>query len=255
MKYLASILLTAMIVPLAPTTAAASEIPWSMEPFSYYANDERVSEIITHMAGLQGIPVIFKGKVDETISASFRNTTRQEIFRQLVKVYDLHWFYDGHILYVDRVDNAAVESIRLHTVSVEEFKAYLIDLGVLNDRFYWRAAPSEGIVVVGGPEEFLRRVRELAEMVDTGQRSFDTVYKWNDKNGLTHFSSDRGAAPHGADVLRVRRGSGIEFERTDRQKTTRDAGGTAEIRRTLTEVAAKIQRQVESGAEPITGER
>lgn len=222
----------------------ASDIPWSDESFSYFANGESVAEIIQHLADLQGVPVNIEGG-SETVNASFHNTTRERVFQQLVRLYGLRWFYDGRTLYVDDGNNAVVETIELKRMSAAEFRSRLMDLNIPIDRFYWHISAPEGLVMVGGPQGLVRRIVDLAHTLDGARRGFDTVYRWTDANGQTHFSTDGQEAPGHANVLNLRR---TDKENTTHAQPSPEASVAMETDldiETLRETVARIERQIQ----------
>ncbi len=217
-------LLVMLLLILSVSLASAAQMEWSEEPFSYYANDDRIDEIIKNILGDENIPVVLKDDFDETITANFFNSTRKEIFEQIANVYGLQWFYDGHVLYVDRVGNARMATIQLSSTPVQVFKEHLIELGVLDDRFHWQMMPAQGVVVVGGPDEFIDRVRELANLLDAEYSSYQTFYRWQDESGVTHISSDPKLAPGNASITRLERAGGDDAATPASQVTSTNEG-------------------------------
>lgn len=179
---------------------------WSDSTYSFFLDDVAVSELLSDLGSREGIPVSVHASVTDTVSARFEEIPAADLFDRIVSAYALQWYYDGHILHVDRVVNSASETIQLTGTSVSAFRQHLEELGVFDERFYWGGVDAEGVLVVSGPHAYVERVAQLAGLFERRSRGYDVLYTWVDDNGQTHFSSTTANAPDEARMVRMPRG-------------------------------------------------
>jgi type II secretory pathway component GspD/PulD (secretin) len=172
--------------------AQAAELQWPTTPYSHYSNQEPLSNVLESLSSSQGIPVVVSTKIQDVISISFAELEPAIIFKRLVDAYNLTWYYDGHVLYVYRLDEMQTKTIKLKSLSVKSFKKSLRELDILDERFSFRSIDHQGLIYLSGPKRFLELTAEMANHLDhnDGQPNMTAkVYKWKDKQGITHFSS------------------------------------------------------------------
>lgn len=196
----------AALAVLAGLPAHAASPAWSDNAYSFFLDDVSVSELLSDLGSREGIPVSVDASVTDTVSARFEEVPAAEIFDRVVSAYALQWYYDGHVLHVDRVVNSGTETIQLTATSVAAFRQHLEALGVFDERFYWGGADAAGVLVVSGPNAYVERVLQLADMFERRNRGVDVLYTWVDENGQTHFSSSTAEAPEDARMVRMPRG-------------------------------------------------
>lgn len=190
-------------------TAAASEVRWSSEPYSLYAKGDSLREVLTDLAAGEGIPVEVEDSIQNMISVRFENVTRKQVFLGLVDTYGLAWYYDGYRLYIDKLENTKSTTIKLNNVSPLAFKRYLTKLGVDSTakRFYWRTIEDKGLIYISGPQAFVDHMTRMANALDDRSKNVDIIYKWVDKKGRTHMSTDGAEAPPNSDIIEMQRGA------------------------------------------------
>jgi type III secretion protein C len=66
----------------------------------------------------------------------------------MAHINNLIWYFDGNTLYLYNSQEIEKEIISLLHISVEEFQQALIDIGIWDNRYYWRANPSDGLIRV-----------------------------------------------------------------------------------------------------------
>ncbi len=201
-------LIVSLLLSALPSVGTAATLDWSITPYTLYSNQEQLSDVITGLAISEGIPVEISDSVSDVISANFENMTRGEIFDQLVSAYGLAWYFDGHRLYIDRLENTRTATIRLKSMGVAAFRRHLVSLGVLNEEYQngWKSIDHKGIIYVSGPAPFVERVSQMAVALDDRYRASHTIYKWVDSKGITHFSMDASEAPHTTEIIEVHTG-------------------------------------------------
>lgn len=188
----------------------AAELIWPTTPYSHFSNQEPLRDVLQSLAANQGIPIVVSKKIQDTVSITFEKLEPTVIFQRLIDAYNLTWYYDGHVLYVYRLDEMQTKTIKLNHLSVRSFKKSLQQLEILDERFSFRSIDRQGLIYLSGPSRLIELTLEMAELLDTEvQQKTPTdpvrrntrVYKWKDKKGITHFSS----APPGRRVKGLRR--------------------------------------------------
>lgn len=188
-------LLAASLLGLATFGAQAAPPTWSATPFSYYAVNDDIAEVLRGFAASQGIPVVVSDKITGKINGRFNQLAPEEFLRRLVAAYGLVWYYDGHVLYVYRADEMRSRIVKLNFYPVARFQKTLQQLGILDDRFIFKPVEGEGIVFVSGPKPFLDLVEEMGKTLDASfpvkaTAQADAVYRWADENGRVNYSSE-----------------------------------------------------------------
>lgn len=188
-------LLAASLLGLATFGAWAAPPSWSATPFSYYAVNDDIAEVLRGFAASQGIPVVVSDKIAGKINARFNQLPPEEFLQQLVTAYGLVWYYDGQVLYVYRADEMRSRIVKLNFYPVARFQKTLQQLGILDDRFTFKPVADEGIVFVSGPQPFLDRIEEMGKTLDASfpvkaTAQADAVYRWTDETGRVNYSSE-----------------------------------------------------------------
>lgn len=144
--------LTAGLLGLTALGAQAVQPPWSAAPFSYFAANDDIAEVLRGFAAGQGIPLVVSGKVAGKVNGRFDGLAPAEFLDRLVAAYGLIWYYDGHVLYVYRADEMRSRIVKLNFYPVARFQQTLRQLGILDQRFVFKPVENEGIAFVSGPE-------------------------------------------------------------------------------------------------------
>lgn len=170
----------------------AAELQWPTKSYSHFSNQEHLRNVLESLSSSQGIPVVVSKKIQDVISINFAKLKPAVIFQRLVDAYNLTWYYDGHVLYVYRLDEMETKTIKLKSLSVASFKKSLKELDILDERFSFQSIDRQGLIYISGPKRFLELTTEMAIHLDHDDNQPNTtakVYKWKDKQGITHFSS------------------------------------------------------------------
>lgn len=187
--------LTAGLLGLTALDAQAVQPPWSAAPFSYFAANDDIAEVLRGFAAGQGIPLVVSGKVAGKVNGRFDGLAPAEFLDRLVAAYGLIWYYDGHVLYVYRADEMRSRIVKLNFYPVARFQQTLRQLGILDQRFVFKPVENEGIAFVSGPEPFLDLVENMGKALDAGfpvkaTAQADAIYRWTDENDRVHYSSE-----------------------------------------------------------------
>lgn len=175
-----------------PVPAAISaEIDWRPGTYSHFSNNESLGSVIESLLATQGIPVRVSDKITQKVSLRQVDVQPRDMFYNLVKTYQLNWFYDGQLLFVYHGDDVLTATLKLNHLSIPEFMMSARKLNLLDSRFPWTTSNKEQLIYFSGPEEYIDKVFELARAIDNTEKSRSTgvAYRWKDKSGRINLSS------------------------------------------------------------------
>ncbi|WP_163834355.1 type III secretion system outer membrane ring subunit SctC [Spartinivicinus ruber] len=166
-KRLYSKLLILTWIVWCPTIAFAAQPNWSGKPFSYVARGQSLGEILTSFASSYSIPVVISDAVNDTVNGELKQETPVAFLDYLAKVYNLTWYFDGHILYIYKTNETKSKLIKLTSfLNANQLKHYLNKLGIWDRRFNWRVIPSKDLVYVAGPPRYVELVSETVAALE-----------------------------------------------------------------------------------------
>lgn len=228
-------LLAASLLSLVTVGAHAAPLSWNATPFSYFAANDDIADVLRGFAASQGVPVVVSDKVAGKINGRFERLTPEAFLQRLAAAYGLVWYYDGQVLHVYRADEMRSRIVKLNFYPVARFQKTLDQLGILDERFTFKPVAEEGIVLVSGPQPFLDLVEEMGKTLDASfpvraTAQADAVYRWTDESGRVHYSSE--PPP---DTARAIKTLAIEATAAGR------ASGAAEMRRRVEDYNRYLQ--------------
>ncbi|HFD87726.1 MAG TPA: DUF4124 domain-containing protein, partial [Gammaproteobacteria bacterium] len=115
-----------------------------------------------------------------------------EVLDRLSRLYQLAWYYDGHALFVYRMDEMKTATLKLVNLPVTDFSESLKRLGIYDPRYSWKASETDGFIYFSGPPRYVTLVMETAKAMDekiSQPASSAVVYRWKDRKGIINFSS------------------------------------------------------------------
>ncbi|WP_230460406.1 type III secretion system outer membrane ring subunit SctC [Sansalvadorimonas verongulae] len=198
---------------LAPPSepAAADEVMHDARPYAYFGNSEPVSDVLRNFAANYSIPVIISPNVDGVVNGRIGPLSPVEFLDKVAQLNGLIWYFDGNTLYVYNGNEIQKQILSLQYMAADKFKKTLMEIGIWDSRFYWKARPEEGIIYISGPPRYMELVTETAQLLDAKsgerQRSRQTVkvfplrYAWADDRTFT-FRSQTATVPGVATILR-----------------------------------------------------
>ena len=181
------------------------------KPYAYYGNDELVSEVLTHFASNYAMPVVISESVKGTVNGKIGPLNPVAFLDKLAKIHNLLWYFDGNTLYVYDSNEIQKEIISLNYMDTDDFRNILIEMGIWDNRFYWRSRPVEGLIYLSGPPRYMELVMQTAKLMDTkaGEklrskitvRVFPLKYAWADDRSFS-FRDQQVVIPGIATTLR-----------------------------------------------------
>lgn len=172
-----------------PSCLMAEKLPWDIEKYTHYSEEQPLKEMLEAMASSQGTNIVVSPKVNDIISVYYKEMYPIDILKALAQSNKLLWYYDGEILYVYKNDEIQTGSVTLEKMSVKDFSQTLRKIGILDDQFYWNEIEEEGIVYLKGPERFVSAVLQMSKILDSKAPNNNKVFKWKDSSGRVNYSN------------------------------------------------------------------
>ena len=152
---------------LALQLAAASEIRWRTDNFTYVAQDKSLKEFIHDFAADQGLNVVIAQDVEGTVNGKF-NLKPQSMLELLANSYGVMWYYDGSVLYVSAAGDVDSEVMQLGAIGATQFQTALNRLGVVDGRYPINYDREHGTARVAGPKRYVELVKQTLEALNSG---------------------------------------------------------------------------------------
>ncbi|WP_165767131.1 type III secretion system outer membrane ring subunit SctC [Parendozoicomonas haliclonae] len=221
------------------TTAAQTQSPagqdFGAKPYAYFGNSEPAADVLKNFAANYSIPVIISPNLDGVVNGKIGPLPPVEFLDKLAQLHALIWYFDGNTLYVYNSNEIEKQIINLQFMGTEQFRKTLMEIGIWDSRFYWRARPEEGIIYLSGPPRYMELVSETARLLDSksGERQksqltvkvFPLRYAWADDRQF-NFRNQDVTIPGVATTLRqIVQGGGIQAQSTATADSMRSVPG------------------------------
>ena len=154
---------------LSVTATRAQQLDWVDREFKYYANKDSLRDVITNFATNYGVAAAISDQVSDQISGRFTPEDPTAFLNYLSSLYNLIWYYDGAVLYVNKAVETQSKLIKLTQVSIRELRSTLESIGIWDQRFGWKAITGKGSVYVAGPPRYVQLVTQIAEVLEQHQ--------------------------------------------------------------------------------------
>lgn len=136
------------------------------KPYSYFGNGESITNVLRNFASNYDIPIVLSASVDGVVNGRFGPLTPVEFLEKMAYINNIIWYFDGNTLYIYNNQEIEKNIISLQHINTENFQQTLIEIGIWDNRFYWRAQPSEGIIYLSGPPRYMELVTQTAKLLD-----------------------------------------------------------------------------------------
>ena len=168
---------------LAP--AHAGPVPWTSAPYSYYADNAPIANVLRDFASSFSLSLQLSPLVEGKVNGRFNAESPTEFMNRLASVYGLTWFTHAGTLFVARNTEMGTGSVSGGGSSIAAVRQALTSLGVLDPRFGWGELPEQGVALVSGPPAYVALVeRTMAALPLTAGGQQVAVFR------LKHASVD-----------------------------------------------------------------
>lgn len=163
MNYLKRTLSIFLLLALSALTLQSATVPWKQKRTFQFGKDIEVQELLKSFSSLQGINLKVSDKVTGTVNGSFQDISPEEFLNNIAEAYNLSWFYDGNILWVNSADESVSEFLKIHNLATDRFLDTFDMLGIVAPSSSIRILDQGAIVFISGPPKFVEMAKSIAE--------------------------------------------------------------------------------------------
>lgn len=158
-----------MSIPLTVEAAA-----WKSKRYERFVQDEDLVTLLLDFSSTINVPLVASERVRsgviERVNGHFKGLTAEAFLSKLSTLYQIVWYYDGHILYVYHADEMITELFQLEGAQAENLRSTLRKLGVFDERFNWKGMQEQSIIYISGPPRYIQLVREVSALLEQRYR-------------------------------------------------------------------------------------
>ena len=175
----------ACALALGPVVSHAGTPPWADAPYSYYADNAPIANVLRDFASSFSLSLELSPLVEGKVNGRFNSQNPTEFMDRMASVYGLTWFTHAGTLFVSRTTEMSTRSITAGGGSIAAVRQALTSLGVLDVRFGWGELPEQGVALISGPPAYVALVeRTMASLPLTAGGQQVAVFR------LKHASVD-----------------------------------------------------------------
>ncbi|MEN2395530.1 type III secretion system outer membrane ring subunit SctC [Pseudomonas halotolerans] len=156
-------------------TQAAVPTDWKNTPYAYDAQATPLAKVLDDFANTFAVQLVIDGSVTGTVEGRMRAENPQAFLDRLGLENRFQWFVYGNTLYVSPLQNQDSTRLEVSADAGPDMKQALTDIGLLDPRFGWGELPDEGVVLVSGPERYVRLVAQFAEVRKTPEEKQEVI--------------------------------------------------------------------------------
>lgn len=154
---------------------AAVPTDWKNTPYAYDAQNTPLPKVLGDFANTFGVQLVLDGTVKGTVDGRMRADSPQAFLDRLGLENRFQWFIYGNTMYVSPLQNQTSKRLEVSADAAPDMKQALTDIGLLDSRFGWGELPDEGVVLVSGPERYVRLVSRFAEARKTPEEKQEVI--------------------------------------------------------------------------------
>ncbi|SEK64051.1 type III secretion protein C [Roseateles sp. YR242] len=155
---------------LAGTSLATTPAKWKESGYAYNAQGVPLSKVLEDFSRSHGVELRGASVMTELVTGSVKGGTAAEFLDRMAGTWRFQWFVHNRVLYVSPGADMVSERLEMPREAMVDAKTALTGVGLLETRFGWGELPESSAVIVTGPREYVRLVRE---MVSTRDRADD----------------------------------------------------------------------------------
>ncbi|WAC74576.1 type III secretion system outer membrane ring subunit SctC [Roseateles sp. SL47] len=153
-----------MTLLLAGLAMAAPPPSWKDSGYAYNAQGVPLAKVLSDFARSHGVELRASAGLMEPVNGSIKAASATDFLDRLAATWRFQWFVYNRVLYVSPAADMVSERLEISRDAMSDAKTALTGIGLFEARFGWGEMPESSAVMVSGPYEYLRLVREaLAE--------------------------------------------------------------------------------------------
>jgi len=149
-----------MLVACAMPTQAAAPPSWKEGGYGYDARKTSLRKVLEDFSRSNNVMLKLSGNFPTPVNGRIQGATLIDFLDRLAVQQRFQWFTYGSTLYVSPITDSVEERIEAGSESVETARQALTGLGLFEPKFGWGELTEEGVIVVKGPLEYVRLIRQ-----------------------------------------------------------------------------------------------
>lgn len=141
---------------------------WPLAPYSYYAQQQSLSDVLREFAAGFSLALQQGKGVQGVVNGRFNARTPTEFIERLSGIYGFNWFVHAGTLYVSRTSDVVTRAVDAAGASPSALRQALLQLGILDERFGWGELPAQGVAMVSGPPAYVALVEQAVAALPKG---------------------------------------------------------------------------------------
>ncbi|CCN04998.1 putative type III secretion protein [Bordetella bronchiseptica Bbr77] len=141
---------------------------WPLAPYSYYAQQQSLSDVLREFAAGFSLALQQGKGVQGVVNGRFNAHTPTEFIERLSGIYGFNWFVHAGTLYVSRTSDVVTRAVDAAGASPSALRQALLQLGILDERFGWGELPAQGVAMVSGPPAYVALVEQAVAALPKG---------------------------------------------------------------------------------------
>lgn len=151
-------------------TVFCEEIPWSDRKFLHVSEEQPVESLLKDIFLSQEILANINASIVNTPVSGKFDMPAEQAFKQITSAFNLIWYYDGQVVYIDPANSMESKSIEVKHVSIKKVKRSLRRMGITDRNYPLRYYPKERLVMVHGPQIYVKRISDALATIDMYQK-------------------------------------------------------------------------------------
>ncbi|SMX56473.1 RhcC1 protein [Bradyrhizobium sp. ORS 285] len=140
------------------TRSSGASLSLPSGPYSYTVLDQDLSATLQEFGNNLNVRISVSAEVKGRVRGRLPDLPPQDFLDRLTALYNLHWYYDGLVLYVSAAHETQSRLLALGPIGFDALKSALDALNISDQRYIVKPAPGDGLVLASGPPRFVALV-------------------------------------------------------------------------------------------------
>jgi type III secretion protein C len=132
--------------------------------FAYNASGAPVHKVLGDFAQNFGATLVMAAPPRGVVNGRIQGASPEEFLDRLALSYQFNWFFYNNQLHIAPVSDRITERVRVGDMTPSDVKQALLGVGLFEAKFGWGELQDDGAVLVAGPKEYVKLVREAVSM-------------------------------------------------------------------------------------------
>jgi type III secretion protein C len=167
----APVLLAALATFFASASAMAARLNFPEGPYKYTVIDHDVQATLQAFASNLNLKITISRDVRGRVRSKLPELSARAFLDRLGGLHNFEWYFDGQVLHVTAAQETQTRLFALAPITFEQFKETVDALGVSDERYVIKPAPTDGLVLVAGPPRFVALAEQTLAGLVAEQRA------------------------------------------------------------------------------------